>query len=211
MLRMKRLWLSLALAVTLSVVAAVSAGLTAASAGTSALAGPPTQLMAAFALVDPNGACPSSSPTCGSPGLVAAHTRGFVSVTVGPFGPGEFERVWCGGRPLPDRRSTLRRQPARGEDLRQHACAHEPDRLHGDRAVAGRLCRGAAAWPPLSELPTRGVYGQTIVGADTLKLSKAARVSFCCQSPAVANTCRPIITWPAACAAYSSTHLSPAR
>jgi hypothetical protein len=90
MLRMKRLWLSLALAVTLTAVAAVSAGLTAASAGTSALAGPPSQLMAAFALVDPNGACPSSSPTCGSPGLVAAHTRGFIDVTVGPFGAGDY-------------------------------------------------------------------------------------------------------------------------
>ena len=90
MLRMKRLGLSLALAAVLAAVAAVSAGLTAASAGTSALAGPPSQLMAAFALVDPNGGCPSSSPTCGSPGLVAKHTRGFVDVTVGPFGAGDY-------------------------------------------------------------------------------------------------------------------------
>lgn len=35
----------------------------------------------AFALVDPNG---------GSPRLVGAHTRGFVGVTVGPFGPGDY-------------------------------------------------------------------------------------------------------------------------
>jgi hypothetical protein len=35
----------------------------------------------AFALVDPNG---------GSPRLVEAHTRGFVDVTVGPFGPGDY-------------------------------------------------------------------------------------------------------------------------
>lgn len=35
----------------------------------------------AFALVDPNG---------GSPRLVDAHTSGFVSVSVGPFGPGDY-------------------------------------------------------------------------------------------------------------------------
>jgi hypothetical protein len=35
----------------------------------------------AFALVDPNG---------GSPVLVGAHTSGFVSVSVGPFGPGDY-------------------------------------------------------------------------------------------------------------------------
>ncbi len=35
----------------------------------------------AFALVDPNG---------GSPRLVEAHTSGFVSVSVGPFGPGDY-------------------------------------------------------------------------------------------------------------------------
>jgi len=35
----------------------------------------------AFALVDPNG---------GSPRLVDAHTRGFVSVSVGPFGSGDY-------------------------------------------------------------------------------------------------------------------------
>jgi hypothetical protein len=35
----------------------------------------------AFALVDPNG---------GSPRLVAAHTSGFVSVSVGPFGQGDY-------------------------------------------------------------------------------------------------------------------------
>ena len=35
----------------------------------------------AFALVDPNG---------GSPRFVDAHTSGFVSVSVGPFGPGDY-------------------------------------------------------------------------------------------------------------------------
>ena len=35
----------------------------------------------AYALVDPNG---------GSPRLVATHTSGFVSVSVGPFGPGDY-------------------------------------------------------------------------------------------------------------------------
>lgn len=35
----------------------------------------------AFALVDPNG---------GSPRLVQAHTRGFVGVTEGPLGPGDY-------------------------------------------------------------------------------------------------------------------------
>jgi hypothetical protein len=35
----------------------------------------------AFALVDPNN---------GSPRLVAAHTQGFVSVSQGPFGPGDY-------------------------------------------------------------------------------------------------------------------------
>jgi hypothetical protein len=35
----------------------------------------------AYALVDPN---------AGSPRLVAAHTRGFVAVAVGPFGPGDY-------------------------------------------------------------------------------------------------------------------------
>jgi hypothetical protein len=35
----------------------------------------------AFALVDPNN---------GSPRLVAAHTQGFVGVSQGPFGPGDY-------------------------------------------------------------------------------------------------------------------------
>jgi hypothetical protein len=35
----------------------------------------------AFALVDPNN---------GSPRLVAAHTQGFVAVSQGPFGPGDY-------------------------------------------------------------------------------------------------------------------------
>lgn len=55
-----------------------------------ALAGSPSQGMTAFALVDPNGACPASAPQCGSPALVDAHTHGFVDVTVGPFGPGDY-------------------------------------------------------------------------------------------------------------------------
>jgi hypothetical protein len=57
-------------------------------AGTAyALAGSPSQGAKAFALVDPNGACPSSSPQCGSPALVAGHTNGFVDVSRGgsPF------------------------------------------------------------------------------------------------------------------------------
>jgi hypothetical protein len=58
--------------------------------GAYAFAGASGGGMTAFALVDPNGACASGSPQCGSPGLVAAHTRGFVSVTVGPFGPGDY-------------------------------------------------------------------------------------------------------------------------
>jgi len=37
--------------------------------------------MQAFALVDPNG---------GSPRLIDAHTNGFVDVSVGPFGPGDY-------------------------------------------------------------------------------------------------------------------------
>src|SRR5262249_50052292 len=35
----------------------------------------------AYALVDPND---------GSPRLVAPHTRGFLAVSVGPFGPGDY-------------------------------------------------------------------------------------------------------------------------
>jgi hypothetical protein len=57
--------------------------------GAYAFAGSPSQGMTAFALVDPNGACPSNSQ-CGSPALVDAHTHGFVSVSVGPFGPGDY-------------------------------------------------------------------------------------------------------------------------
>ncbi len=59
-------------------------------AGAYALAGAPSQGATAFALVDPNGACLSGSPQCGSPALVDAHTRGFVSVSVGPFGAGDY-------------------------------------------------------------------------------------------------------------------------
>ena len=90
MSRMKRVWVSVALAAILAGVAAVSVGLTTASAGTSALAGLPSQGMTAFALVDPN-CIPRDNPTqCGPPRLVAAHTHGFVDVTVGPFGPGDY-------------------------------------------------------------------------------------------------------------------------
>jgi hypothetical protein len=59
-------------------------------AGAYAVAGSPSQGMTAFALVDPNGACPASAPQCGSPALVDAHTRGFAGVTVGPFGQGDY-------------------------------------------------------------------------------------------------------------------------
>jgi hypothetical protein len=55
--------------------------LAALAGGAYALAGSPSQGMKAFALVDPNG---------GSPRLVDAHTNGFVSVSVGPFGPGDY-------------------------------------------------------------------------------------------------------------------------
>jgi hypothetical protein len=55
--------------------------LSALAGGAYALAGSPSQGMKAFALVDPNG---------GSPRLVDAHTNGFVSVSVGPFGPGDY-------------------------------------------------------------------------------------------------------------------------
>jgi hypothetical protein len=58
--------------------------------GAYALAGSPSQGMRAFALVDPNGACPSSSPQCGSPALVDAHTNGFVDVSQGAVGPGDY-------------------------------------------------------------------------------------------------------------------------
>jgi hypothetical protein len=55
--------------------------LAALAAGAYALAGSPSQGMKAFALVDPNG---------GSPRLVDANTNGFVDVSVGPFGPGDY-------------------------------------------------------------------------------------------------------------------------
>jgi hypothetical protein len=55
--------------------------LVALAAGAYALAGSPSQGMRAFALVDPNG---------GSPRLIDAHTNGFVDVSVGPFGPGDY-------------------------------------------------------------------------------------------------------------------------
>jgi hypothetical protein len=46
-----------------------------------AVAGPSGGGVGAFALVNPNG---------GSPLLVADHTSGFTSVSVGPFGPGDY-------------------------------------------------------------------------------------------------------------------------
>ena len=55
--------------------------LVALAAGTYAFAGSPAHGTTAFALVDPNG---------GSPRLVDAHTNGFVSVTVGPSGAGDY-------------------------------------------------------------------------------------------------------------------------
>src|SRR5258707_9276186 len=62
-------------------------GLVALVGGAYAFAGGSSGGMTAFALVDPNGGCPTSSPQCGSPPLVAAHTPRFVRVNVGPFGP----------------------------------------------------------------------------------------------------------------------------
>jgi hypothetical protein len=55
--------------------------LAALAGGAYALAGSPSQGMQAFALVDPNG---------GSPRLVDAHTNGFVDVSVGAVGPGDY-------------------------------------------------------------------------------------------------------------------------
>ena len=55
--------------------------LAALAAGAYALAGSPSQGMRAFALVDPNG---------GSPRLIDAHTNGFVGVSQGVVGPGDY-------------------------------------------------------------------------------------------------------------------------
>jgi hypothetical protein len=66
---MRRLFVTLA-------VAAALLGAVFALARSSGAAG-----ATAFALVDPGG---------GTPSLVAAHTSGFVSVNVGPFGPGDY-------------------------------------------------------------------------------------------------------------------------
>jgi hypothetical protein len=49
--------------------------------GTQGQQGPQGEGAAAYALVDPNG---------GSPRLVASHTNGFVAVSVGPAGPGDY-------------------------------------------------------------------------------------------------------------------------
>jgi hypothetical protein len=62
--------------IALVVAAAVAACTYAVAASASGSGGP-----AAFALVDPNG---------GSPRLIADHTSGFVSVSVGAFGQGDY-------------------------------------------------------------------------------------------------------------------------
>ena len=72
------------------VLLSIVVGLVALVGGAYAFAGGSGGGMTAFALVDPNGACPASSPQCGAPALVDAHTRGFVSVNIGPFGPGDY-------------------------------------------------------------------------------------------------------------------------
>jgi hypothetical protein len=64
------------LVVTLAVLTAVPAGAYAVAASAGGSGGP-----AAFALVDPNG---------GSPRLIADHTSGFVSVSAGAFGQGDY-------------------------------------------------------------------------------------------------------------------------
>jgi hypothetical protein len=46
--------------------------------------------MTAFALVDPTAQMSRELAAMRAPALVAAHTRGFVSVDVGPFGPGDY-------------------------------------------------------------------------------------------------------------------------
>ena len=57
--------------------------------GAYALAGSPRQGMTAFALVDPN--CNPANPSqCGPPRLVDGHTRGFVEVSVGQLGLGDY-------------------------------------------------------------------------------------------------------------------------
>jgi hypothetical protein len=59
----------------------------------------------AFALVDPNN---------GSPRLVAAHTQGFVAVSQGPFGPGDYLWVPETRFSAPTReRTTVRRNAPR--------------------------------------------------------------------------------------------------
>jgi hypothetical protein len=55
--------------------------LVALAAAAYALAGSPSQGMQAFALVDPNG---------GSPRLIDGHTNGFVAVSVGNAGQGDY-------------------------------------------------------------------------------------------------------------------------
>ena len=63
--------------------------LAALGAAVYAWAGPQRQGVTAFALVDPN--CNPDNPTqCGPPRLVDAHTRGFLSVSVGTIGTGDY-------------------------------------------------------------------------------------------------------------------------
>ena len=57
------------------------AALVALATAAFAVAGPSGGGAGAYALVNPNG---------GSPVLVDAHTSGFTSVSVGPFGPGDY-------------------------------------------------------------------------------------------------------------------------
>jgi hypothetical protein len=64
------------LVIVLSLVALVAL-----AAGAYALAGSPSQGKEAFALVDPNG---------GSPRLIDTHTNGFVDVSQGAAGPGDY-------------------------------------------------------------------------------------------------------------------------
>ena len=63
--------------------------LAALGAAVYAWAGPQGQGVTAFALVDPN--CNPDNPTqCGPPRLIDAHTRGFLSVSIGAIGTGDY-------------------------------------------------------------------------------------------------------------------------
>jgi hypothetical protein len=63
--------------------------LAALAAGAYAFAGSPSQGRQAFALVDPN--CNPNNPSqCGPPRLVDEHTDGFVAVSNGQLGSGDY-------------------------------------------------------------------------------------------------------------------------